>query len=145
MNKKQQRFADEYLIDLNATQAALRAGYSEKTSYAQGHRLLKNAEIQNYIAEKQREIQDANIASIRDVEEYLSKMMNGEIDEEKLVFNEGEPTTARVQAPASARNKAAELLGRRYAMFTDKQEVDTNQQTIIFVDDLDEVTADDTT
>lgn len=47
---KQQRFVDEYLIDLNATQAALRAGYSEKTAYSIGQRLLKNVEIQAAIS-----------------------------------------------------------------------------------------------
>ena len=46
MTPKQQRFIDEYLIDLNATQAAIRAGYSEKTAYSMGSRLLKNVEIQ---------------------------------------------------------------------------------------------------
>lgn len=45
LNDKQKRFAAEYLIDLNATQAAKRAGYSEKTSYAQGHYLLKHPEV----------------------------------------------------------------------------------------------------
>lgn len=53
LNVKQQRFVDEYLIDLNATQAALRAGYSPLTSYAQGARLLKHAEVAKAIAERQ--------------------------------------------------------------------------------------------
>ncbi|WP_417733110.1 terminase small subunit [Rosistilla oblonga] len=46
LTPKQQRFVEEYLVDLNVTQAAIRAGYSEKTAYAIGHKLLKNAEIQ---------------------------------------------------------------------------------------------------
>ena len=45
LNAKQKRFKDEYLIDLNATQAAIRAGYAEKTAYSQGQRLLKNVEV----------------------------------------------------------------------------------------------------
>ena len=45
MNAKQQRFVDEYLIDLNATQAAIRAGYSVESAYSQGQRLLKKAEV----------------------------------------------------------------------------------------------------
>lgn len=48
----QKRFCDEYLIDLNATQSAIRAGYSEKTAYSQGQRLLKNVEIQAYIQQR---------------------------------------------------------------------------------------------
>lgn len=49
MTEKQKRFCDEYLIDLNATQAAIRAGYNEKTAYSMGQRLLKKVEIQNEI------------------------------------------------------------------------------------------------
>lgn len=46
MNTKKSRFAQEYIIDLNATKAAVRAGYSEKTAYSIGQRLLKNVEVQ---------------------------------------------------------------------------------------------------
>ncbi|MFP2873738.1 terminase small subunit [Acetobacter tropicalis] len=53
LNDKQRRFVEEYLVDLNATQAAVRAGYSEKTAHSIGQRLLKNVEIQNAISEAQ--------------------------------------------------------------------------------------------
>lgn len=53
LTDKQQRFVDEYLIDLNATQAAIRAGYSEKTAYSVGHENLKKPEIQKAIQEAQ--------------------------------------------------------------------------------------------
>ena len=52
LSEMQQLFCDEYLIDLNATQAAIRAGYSEKTAYSQGQRLLKNVEIQKQIQKR---------------------------------------------------------------------------------------------
>lgn len=52
LNEKQKRFALEYLIDRNATQAAIRAGYSAKTAHAQGHKLLKKAEIKEFISKK---------------------------------------------------------------------------------------------
>lgn len=55
LNDKQRRFRDEYLIDLNATQAAIRAGYSERSAYSQGQRLLKDAEMQASIAKAQAE------------------------------------------------------------------------------------------
>lgn len=55
MTEKQQRFCDEYLIDCNATQAAIAAGYSKRTAYSQGQRLLKNVEVKNYIAHQQKE------------------------------------------------------------------------------------------
>lgn len=54
LNEKQQKFADEYLIDRNATQAAIRAGYSKSTAYSQGQRLLKHAEVAAFI-DKRRE------------------------------------------------------------------------------------------
>ena len=52
LNERQKKFGDEYLIDLNATQAAIRAGYSEKTSYSMGQRLLKNVEVAAYIEKR---------------------------------------------------------------------------------------------
>lgn len=51
MTPKQEAFVREYLIDLNATQAAIRAGYSEATAYSQGQRMLKNVEVATAIAE----------------------------------------------------------------------------------------------
>jgi len=61
MNKltdKQRKFCDEYLVDLNATQAAIRVGYSEKTASEQSSRLLSNVKIQNYIQNKQKKTSD---------------------------------------------------------------------------------------
>lgn len=55
LTAKQQRFCDEYLIDLNATQAAIRAGYSEKTATEQGARLLTNVKVQEYIQERKQD------------------------------------------------------------------------------------------
>lgn len=53
LTNKQYRFIDEYLIDSNATQAAIRAGYSEKTAYSQGQRMLNNVEVSKLLKEKQ--------------------------------------------------------------------------------------------
>lgn len=53
LNPKQQRFCEEYVVDLNATQAAIRAGYSEKTASQQGERLLRNVEIKSCIQKLQ--------------------------------------------------------------------------------------------
>lgn len=52
LNDRQQRFRDEYLIDGNATQAAIRAGYSAKTAHVQGHALLRNPKVAAAITEK---------------------------------------------------------------------------------------------
>ncbi|MBS7060641.1 MAG: terminase small subunit [Eubacterium sp.] len=56
LTAKQKRFCDEYLIDLNATQAAIRAGYSEKTAYRTGADNLKKPQIEEYIAKRQKEL-----------------------------------------------------------------------------------------
>lgn len=58
MTDKQKRFCEEYLIDLNATQAAIRAGYKEKTAYSQGQRLLKKVEVQKQIEEGKKNLSE---------------------------------------------------------------------------------------
>src|SRR5919106_6740494 len=60
LSPKQRQFVDEYLADFNATQAAIRAGYSKKNAYSQGQRLLKQVEIQEALAQRRQEIFDAN-------------------------------------------------------------------------------------
>ena len=72
MNERQQRFADAYLENPNATKAAEAAGYSRKTAYSQGQRLLKNAEVAAYIRERQEQAADARILSITRARALLS-------------------------------------------------------------------------
>ncbi|MGQ7956500.1 terminase small subunit [Pseudomonas sp. SP16.1] len=55
LTPKQRRFVDEYLIDLNATQAAIRAKYSAKTAASQGERLLRNVEVRRAIAKRMKD------------------------------------------------------------------------------------------
>lgn len=55
LSAKQEQFCREYLVDLNATQAAIRAGYSPKTAYSMGQRLLKNVEVQAFIQSAKQE------------------------------------------------------------------------------------------
>lgn len=139
MNARQKLFVEEYLKDLNATQAAIRAGYSERTAYSQGQRLLKNVEIKNAIKEVRERIQNENIATIKDIEEFLSMSMNGEIDEEVVVTvgtGEGYSEAVKVRKKISTRDrlKAADLLGKRYGLYTDKVDM-TQALTIVFEDD----------
>lgn len=134
MNARQKLFVEEYLKDLNATQAAIRAGYSERTAYSQGQRLLKKVEIQNAVKELREQIQNENIATIKDIEEFLSKSMRGEIEEEQIVTlndYEGSSRYEKVMKQISAKDriKAAELLGKRYALFTEKQEINATVDT----------------
>lgn len=70
MNDKQARFVAEYLIDLNATEAAKRCGYSPKTAHVQGSRLLTNAEVAAAVAEGQaKRLQTAELSAVRVLEE----------------------------------------------------------------------------
>ena len=127
MNEKQKNFAQEYIKDKNATQAAIRAGYSEKTAYSIGQRLLKNVEIKNYINDLLDEVRKENILSAIEIEEFLSLAIKGNIKEEVVVV-EGTGdgcSDARIikkQIGLKDRIKAAELLGKRYRLFTDKVE-----------------------
>ena len=89
MNKRQERFVLEWLRDMNATKAAIRAGYSERTAYSIGQRLLKNVEIQTAIKEFHEQRQRESVATVLDVEEFLSETMRGEHKEE-VVTSVGE-------------------------------------------------------
>lgn len=116
---KQKRFITEYPKDMNATQAAIRAGYSPKTAYSQGQRLLKKAEIKKAIEDLIRSIRRDNIADIEEVLEFYSLAVRGQVDEEVVVV-EGQgdgfskARVVRKQISAKDRIKAAEQLQRRY-------------------------------
>ena len=78
LTAKQQRFCDEYLIDLNGTQAAIRAGYSPKTATQAAARLLTNVKVQEYIAKRMAEKEKALIADQDEVLKYLTATMRRE-------------------------------------------------------------------
>lgn len=156
LTAKQQRFCDEYLVDLNATQAAIRAGYSKKTAYSIGQENLKKPEISEYIKKRMDEKEDALIAKQDEVMKYLTSVMRREkaehivvtISEKKSTYVPDENGTMRkqtiekevpqiVEIPAQLRdaNKAAELIGKRYSMFTDKVNVDVALPVVLSGDD----------
>lgn len=76
LTPKQERFCQEYLIDLNATQAAIRAGYSAKTANEQGARLLVNVSIQKYIQDLQEGIKKRNQISVDEIMQNLIEVKN---------------------------------------------------------------------
>ena len=127
MTDKQKRFCDEYLVDCNATQAAIRAGYSEKTACEQAARMLANVKIKAYIDEKMKQIGDENIADTKEVLKYLTSVLRGE-SQSSIVVVEGTGdgcSEAKVMKKApdeKERLKAAELIGKRYGLF--KESVD---------------------
>lgn len=128
MTPRQQRFCDEYLIDLNATQAAIRAGYSEKTARQIATENLAKPYIKEYIAERMAEKEEELIAKQDEILKYLTSVLRGEsISEVVVVLSAGDIDVARrvEKAPdEKERLKAAELLGKRYGLYTDKVQAD---------------------
>lgn len=122
LTAKQQRFCDEYLIDLNATQAAIRAGYSEKTATAQGSRLLTNVDVKSYIGERMAEKEKSLIADQDEVLKYLTAVLRGESESEEIVIESTGDFSSKARTMTKAPSekdklKAAELLGKRYSLF----------------------------
>ncbi len=123
MTQKQKRFCDEYLIDLNATQAAVRAGYSERTAYSIGQRMLKNVEVKNYIDDQLQQIRSAKVAEAAEVMEYLTSVMRGETTSSVLALcGDGCQEVIEKTPDEKERLKAAELIGKRYGIFAEKLE-----------------------
>lgn len=124
MNIRQKRFCDEYLIDCNATQAAIRAGYSQKTANEQGNRLLANVSIKAYIDEQLEILHNQKTADVQEVLEYLTAVMRGQYTEQTLqLIGEGVQAITNIDISAKERLKAAELIGKRYGMFKDNLDI----------------------
>lgn len=155
MTAKQQRFCDEYLISLNATQAAIKAGYSKKFAGQNADKILKNTNVRMYIDMRMEQKQKELIADQDEVMRYLSAVMRREMTESVVVTLNRETSkwipdedgnmrkqTVKeeipeiVQIPAQLRdaNKAAELLGKAYGIYTDRIEADVDMDLNITVD-----------
>ena len=112
LKPKELVFAEEWLKTTNATQSAIKAGYSARTAYSAGNRLLKKVDVRQYIDERLAEMKESIIADTNEVMQFLSSTMRGDI-----------PDQFGLDPALNDRIKAAELLGKRYKMFTDKQEI----------------------
>lgn len=138
MNARQKRFCDEYLIDCNATQAAIRAGYSSKTAKSIGQENLTKSDLKTYIDEQLEKIHNEKTADPQEVMEYLTAVMRGQHTEQTLqLIGEGVQKIADIDVSAKERLKAAELIGKRYCMFKENVNVDGVAQVVI-VNDLEE-------
>ena len=155
MTAKQQRFCDEYLIDLNATQAAIRAGYSEKTAAVIATENIRKPNIRDYIEKRMAEKEESLIAKQDEVMKYLTAVMRRELSEHMVVTVSEEksyyepdsngtmrkrtekretPEIVEIPARLADANKAAELLGKAYTLFTDRVEQDVDMDLNITVD-----------
>lgn len=132
MTDKQKRFCDEYLIDCNATQAAVRAGYSPKTAKQTGCENLAKPDLKAYIDERLEEMHNEKTADAQEVLEYLTSVMRGEHKEQVLkLVGEGVQTISDIDVGAKDRIKAAELIGKRYGMFKDGLAVEVEPITLV--------------
>lgn len=142
MTEKQKRFADEYLIDLNGTRAykvAYQKVKNDATAAQAASRMLRNVKVKTYIDEQLEKIHNEKTADAQEVLEYLTAVMRNEQTEEVVVV-EGtgdgcsEARTMEKDTSIKDRVKAAELLGKRYSLFTDKMELDADMALDITID-----------
>lgn len=140
LTEKQKRFADYYVETTNATESAIRAGYSAKSAARTGSENLHKPYIKEYIAKRLKQLESKRIASAEEVLQYLTRVVRGTETEEVVVVEgvgDGRSEATKVDKTLSAKDriKAAELLGKRYMLFTDKQQVEIAVPTIISGDD----------
>jgi phage terminase small subunit len=129
LSAKQKAFCEEYVIDHNGTQAAIRAEYSEKSSRAQACKLLTKDNIKKYVEELEQIEKSKRIAKKDEVLEFLTSMMRGEIEEEVVVI-EGtgkglsEASKMKKEAQLKDRLSATKELGKRYQIADDTNNLD---------------------
>lgn len=113
LTEKERIFADEYIKTTNATQSAIKAGYAENSASVTGSKMLRKPKVRQYIDAVMSERSKNTIATADEVLKYLTRVMIGE---EKDAFG--------LDVSVADRTKAAELLGKRHMLFTDKVKLD---------------------
>ena len=124
---KQKRFIDEYIITGNASEAARRAGYSSKTANRIGTENLSKPVIQQTIADRLKELESKKTADVKEVLEFLTSTLRGEITDENIIvegMGDGisQARTMEIRVSSKDRLKAAELLLKRYPRQLDEDE-----------------------
>lgn len=138
LTPKQKAFCQYYIETLNATESAIRAGYSEHTACAIGTENLRKPNIRLYIDEQMALKDNARIASAEEVLELLTQMARGEMQEETVSTYRDRSEIVKKQITPRDRARAAELLGKRYALFTEKHDISGDLGLHINVDYGDE-------
>lgn len=139
MTDKQKKFCDEYLIDCNGRRA-YKAAYpnvkKDAVADANASRLLSNTKVKKYIDEQLSKIHSNKIADAQEVMEYLTSVIRGESSSSVLAFcGDGRQKVIKKHPDEKERMKAAELIGKRYGLFTDKVEMGGAVPVIIVGDD----------
>ena len=158
LTEQQKKFVQElFKNNHNAKRAAIAAGYSEKTAEVQASRLLRNVKVLEYKEKLAQTLEKSTIASIEEILEYYTRVMRRQ-ETENVVVTVKERVTGMITNPETGKkerrtveketpkvieiptkisdaNKAAEMLGKNYGIWTDKVKLDENQ-SITFVEDL---------
>lgn len=137
LSARQELFCLEYIRDGNATQAAIRAGYSPKTANPMSSRLLAKVSIRAHIDELMADLQQEKIADAEEVLRYLTSVIRGEATEEVAV---GTPIGTEIitkHIGGREQVKAAELLAKRYGLLTENVKL-TGGLPVQIVDDIEE-------
>ena len=126
LNTRQKAFCEYYVACGNATESAIKAGYKEKYAGVNADKLLKNTNVSKYIKKLMEEHANNRIAKAEEILEFLTATLRGEVTEEVVVGGFGKSATEKIIKNVDLRDrlKAAELLGKRYRLFTDKVEVE---------------------
>ena len=134
LNLKQKKFVDEYLKSGNASQSAIKAGYSKRNSRSMGSKLLKKPEIKIALQNRVKDLSESNIMDIAEILSRLSDIARGKTTEPS--YNPQSGDYDEVAAPIKDRIREMELLGKRYGAWIDKQEVQND--VVVNVDDDDD-------
>lgn len=140
-NKRHEKFCHEYIKDMNATQAAIRTGYSKKTAKMQGSRLMTNDDIKMRVAELRDAYLDENIMTAKQVEYELTRIALG-LSTEKTVVIEGQGdgySEARIidkPPDEKSRLKALELMAKRYRILSGDTTIDIKPVIIMGGDEI---------
>lgn len=142
LTPKQQRFIEEYLVDLNATQAAKRAGYSQKTAYSIGEENLRKPAIAQKIKELQEELSKKTKLThewvLQKLEECVSKSMQEEEIKKWDNFNKELVGTGKYVYDSKGATKALELIGKHLGMFKDNLNITGDLEINVTIEDDDE-------
>lgn len=140
-NKKHEKFCNEYIKDMNATQAAIRAGYSEKTAGVQASKLLKIVNIRSRVAELRESYFNENIMTAQQVEYELTRIALGLSNEKQVVIEgtgDGYSGARIIDKPPDekSRLKALELMAKRHRILSGDTTIDIKPVLIVGGDDI---------
>lgn len=140
-NKRHEKFCHEYIKDMNATQAAIRTGYSEKTAKMQGSRLMTNDDIKARVAELREDYFNENIMTAQQVEYELTRIALGLSNEKHVVIEgtgDGYSEARIIDKPPDekSRLKALELMAKRHRILSGDTTIDIKPVLIVGGDDI---------